>query len=575
MPNGTEQYIRYNQQQNALETREPLQNQENDYMKKMEEFNQRNQELSSNQRTVLGIKKKDSEEMQAIKAGLNQLSLYLFRNTISIREEVFEAQLQEVKQRYSTLIETCTRYVSSKNPYTSSGKARLALVKRVLSQAQKERELLYASAYSLFEHASEEQDASISWINILGTIRSPQINIDRLDTEDVGNGTSHVWKFRQGGENVYFKPTEKRPSTNYFVILDQYSQQYGAEGTAIKKACDFLKALKFKDADFMGQLAIINRSIELNPADLISEDPYTRYDAERKLERLLNDPSYPNICPRGIYDNLYFSSSEGFAALCEIARETSKTYTLAAVSKEARIDEGSLISTRNVATSRVASLLGVSDLFAKSRTVIVEKDGEKTAGNLMLEAHGTAFNQLLQEADKQGVPTSYSPEVLRQLTILQIMDNLCGQYDRNLSNFLFQYQENNGQRIMTGLTAIDNDIAFGKLEFQKIKSHSTSFRSLLTSSKSEVCSLPAIDREFFDSFMSLTPEILEFALSDLLSKEELDALKDRLNGIKDILEKNAAANPDFLIDRDGWNDAAQRFAGVDLESTYINGDFIR
>ena len=128
---------------------------------------------------------------------------------------------------------------------------------------------------------------------------------------------------------------------------------------------------------------------------------------------------------------------------------------------------------------------------------------------------------------------------------------------------------------MTGLTAIDNDIAFGKLGFHRIKSHAMSFRSLLVSSKSEVCSLPAIDREFFDSFMSLTPEILEFALSDLLSREELEALKDRLNGIKDILEKNIAANPDFLVDRDGWNDAAQRFIGVTLDKTYINGAFIR
>lgn len=576
MPNGTEQYIRYNQQQNTFETRKTVQNQENDYVKKMEEFNQRNQELSSSQRTVLGFKKKDSQEMQDIKDGLSTLSTYLSTQTISIREDAFEAQLQNVKEYYDSLINSCTRYVSSKNPYTSSGKARLALVKRVLSQAQKERELLYASAHAIFEHASEEQDASISWLNILGDIRSPLINIDRLETEEVGNGTSHVWKFSQGSENVYFKPTEKRPSSNYSVVLDQCIRQHATEESPMKTAFDSLRSINVVDLEpFIEYMATVDVRHPLKPADLTSQDPHTRQAAEQILQQLLKSADYLFVYPARLRSVAYFHSPEGFAALYELAKDTSKSSTLAFVSGKAGIDEGSLISTRNVATSRVASLLGVSDLFAKSRTVVVEKSGEKIAGNLMIEAHGAAFHQLMTEAQDQNIPTSYSPETIRQLTILQIMDSLCGQYDRNLSNFLCQYQENNGQRIMTGLTAIDNDIAFGKLGFQQIKSNGKAFRSLLVSSESETCSLPAIDREFYENFKSLTPEILEFSLSDLLSRQELDALNDRLQGIKDILEKNITANPDFLVDREGWNDAARRFASATLAKTYIKGDFVR
>ncbi len=66
-----------------------------------------------------------------------------------------------------------------------------------------------------------------------------------------------------------------------------------------------------------------------------------------------------------------------------------KRFNLSHMGKSlAKIDGGKSISTRNVATSRMATLLGIDDMVAKSETVEANKGGKKINGNAMYEADG-------------------------------------------------------------------------------------------------------------------------------------------------------------------------------------------
>lgn len=104
------------------------------------------------------------------------------------------------------------------------------------------------------------------------------------------------------------------------------------------------------------------------------------------------------------------------------------------------------LSGRNVAASRLAELLGLGDIVAKSETAVLENsDGGKIVGNLMQEAKGKEVQSYLIEQQRdqyreqtenldtsgqKGADDMVTPEFLQSLISLQVLDNLAGQEDR-------------------------------------------------------------------------------------------------------------------------------------------------
>lgn len=95
------------------------------------------------------------------------------------------------------------------------------------------------------------------------------------------------------------------------------------------------------------------------------------------------------------------------------------------------LDEGGVVnmSRRNVATSRMASLLGLEELIAKSQTVDItdEATGRLIRGNLMDQAEEIGYADAGEDMIKGKVTSSF----LRDVTNLQVLDVLCGQLDRH------------------------------------------------------------------------------------------------------------------------------------------------
>ena len=131
-------------------------------------------------------------------------------------------------------------------------------------------------------------------------------------------------------------------------------------------------------------------------------------------------------------------------------------------------------SNRNVATSRVANLLGIGGIVEQSSIVKVKEKstGKITKGNLMTLAKGDsgasiAQGKVYEEMKKkedikeriEEAGNKFAPTIQKELTSLQVLDYICGQTDRHVNNFFVEYDKDT--KMFTHIHGIDNDMSFG------------------------------------------------------------------------------------------------------------------
>lgn len=104
-------------------------------------------------------------------------------------------------------------------------------------------------------------------------------------------------------------------------------------------------------------------------------------------------------------------------------------------------NEEVVVATNNTATWRIAKQFGFQDVITSSQSSVVKM---KLAGSekeedvnctLMSVAPGLEMLKLVEVAQKTGRKLQYSPNAVRQLTRLQMLDTVCLQTDRHWRNF--------------------------------------------------------------------------------------------------------------------------------------------
>lgn len=174
-------------------------------------------------------------------------------------------------------------------------------------------------------------------------------------------------------------------------------------------------------------------------------------------------------------------------------------------------------------------------------------------------------NRLIAKADVQVKLDYKDPTLRKELNKLQWLDALCGQGDRHCGNY-FVERNANGQ--VTRVTGIDNDQSFGKglRDPNGIMYKSDHFHHGFRG-----CSMPTvIDRDTAEAFKSLTHAKIDSTLTGLLTSEEIDACKARLDAIKShisTLETN-----DKVIGPDQWGGEKANLSLQDKNSSYVARD---
>ena len=218
---------------------------------------------------------------------------------------------------------------------------------------------------------------------------------------------------------------------------------------------------------------------------------------------------------------------------------------------------------RNVATSRMAALLGVGHLVAKSETaeIVDNATGKTYRGNLMEQAQGDRSGKESLVNVRKGkslisdfqngcpdVEMTASGGFQRDLCSLQVFDNICGQIDRHSGNYLVSQKGEKGE--ITGLQGIDNDGAFGLNEDCHFVHDVSNARSAYDINTGKMA-LPYLDKNFAERIKALEPDVVRYALRDLLTEKEIDTTIIRLDKVKKAID---TMDKSQLLSDDEWND---------------------
>jgi hypothetical protein len=189
---------------------------------------------------------------------------------------------------------------------------------------------------------------------------------------------------------------------------------------------------------------------------------------------------------------------------------------------------------RDVAMSRLDQLLG-GKVIAKAQMAIRQMpDGTKVEGSLMEDANknGGRSAYKMAEQDQFYDPSAgegktgtdqvnlQDPELMRQLSRLQLIDLLAFQVDRNRKNYSIK---TDGSGKVLGIVGIDNDFSMG--------------RSVNIEGQNQ--ELPGmsryVDEELANAILGVDTEMLKAVMTDLLTEEEIAALLTRLKKLQDFL----------------------------------------
>lgn len=199
----------------------------------------------------------------------------------------------------------------------------------------------------------------------------------------------------------------------------------------------------------------------------------------------------------------------------------------AILGNDVKVKAGRNVSNRHVATSRLATAFKIQDMVCDSRNAYIRKDGRLIKGVVMENSMGEGGSELCLKASNEKKKIKYSENAISQLFTMQMFDALCGQIDRNGSNFHFTYKLEGDTYVLTGVKCIDNDMSFGL--FVDIK------KGFNRSKPVDERNIRGLPTEMLNRFMAMTPEYMNSVLGDILEKDELNALAERLAIIKDVI----------------------------------------
>ena len=539
---------------------------------------------------TLGKKTDHTKPMTDVIESVDQLQQALSWD-ISTDEDMFRAQLGSVKGALKAVLFSCDTYLNGhKNPHSKEGQVRKSHVQKIRNMIVRDMEYLDFRAEEALREAREagpEQEdmqehgeyeiilrPKRNWLDVFAKARIEVIRKDKDTVIDkIGDSGSDLMRVsKRGQKDRYLKPDETvvQPSLESAfesvkkkneAIIHAFSNADSIENAGLdqekatkkqrkaqfaidvaKEFCDSLKQkrgssyLKNSKANILigaldesltsrrhsadnlktlirhldiGGTAFANRINELDEkskgVDPLKEDPF-----EKQLEE--------------IYDAIYslFVQMNVSDLACNVAR----------------VKPGSSLGNRNVATSRIADFLGVGDLVVKSEMKEIEIGGVKQKCLEMEEAQGKESLWAPDNVNKAGGKVCrYSAKAVRKLSDLQILDIICGQVDRHGNNFFLITIETKEKIIADDVNGIDNDLSWGTLTYEEILDAQKYQQIRSAQNKDLSMRIPAMSSQLAEKIMQLTPGMVEYLLIDLLSKEEIEAAKNRVAGLQKMIER--------------------------------------
>lgn len=520
------------------------------------------QKLHSSEKGGLGSQ--NSDKFNAVSQGISQvlgmLSTPLTGDTDRDREVFAQMTLA-----YGGLIAACDDYCSRK-VRTDAGRARQAIVGEIRRQAEADFAGIRSYGDKLPSLAPAQRAGTMLEAFADARQRTLQLKAGKEeDLKHVGGAISHIGVLEKGSL------TDENAS-GFFKESDVYTKgHYTNWGEDLTEQENMSLWTKFKSRSQV--------------SDKVNDIALRAFRENKRLVQMpeyMTDPEFRRVA--NTFDD---KAVQGYK----------ESYNQISLNLGVNMEEGESlnISNRNVATSRIANLLGIGDLVAQSETAELRdaEGGGVKKGNLMQKARGTEANTFVQNAIREEIrqvygtdqETSYqhtkfddkvTPEFMKSLSSLQVLDTLVGQIDRHNKNYMIEELD---EGKMGRVQGIDNDFAFGKTsiipENEKVLSFGSHSRSILDG-KGKM-HIAHMDEALAQRLLQLQPEAVKLEMADLIEPWAVDALLERLKGMQDAIRADKEENPDsgrYLTDDSQWDAKAledfwKKDTGADLHTSYL------
>lgn len=427
------------------------------------------------------------------KFGFNSFRYYSIQRTASkyakkMEEPVTQKSAIELSRLEEELKNKTAKYLEKRrDPKTQEGKARYNYVEQVSN--------LVGVNDELRDNYRRYQAEGKRLADVVDVVRNNQIvDITNEEKQIVGAGASKRIKFKYAGETGFFTPNST--VKNFGDFVKETNEKFEKANPELWKK---MKNNHFVQEDENMPIMGAEKYTDEVLLDLLAMTTGTRLSDfnEKELEKI----------------TAYY-------------RDLTKADTAQDTLQDAHIDERDGLEKRNVATSRVANLLGMQDKIATAKNIKVIDNGVEMEGSFMQNAVGLdsrSHNGKIKLMKEDLDLTAGSLQ--RDINRMQVLDMVCGQIDRHGGNFFYQVSEQpiNGKYQIVGLQGIDNDMSFGNIRNIDVKQKSLA----------GLDSLKVIDEEALRYLKEASVDQFKFAVGEILNNDEIDAVMVRRNAILD------------------------------------------
>lgn len=201
------------------------------------------------------------------------------------------------------------------------------------------------------------------------------------------------------------------------------------------------------------------------------------------------------------------------------------------------------LAVRALAVKKLADTLSVGYMIPKTVYVKLYINGQEKYGTLENVAAGMDVTPVPCNERQKFV----TPQLLRELTSLNILDVLCYDNDHRVNNY-YTITDDKGRYV--GVTSFDNDApdVFFPSSSVNVK-HSTNCSRLID--RRRLINRPHMDRMLAESVLGLKRKSLT-VLCDYLNALQRCFLWKRIRKLQRAILKTCTENPDFLLEKDEW-----------------------
>ena len=487
----------------------------------------------------------------AIDASIGQLSAPLSGDPAQD-----QGVLDDIIASFDDLILACDDYLS-RDPRTDRGKHRQAIVRQVRELAVKDR-----GGFVRYSMTPDEGEHFTSAMDVLTKSRQRTLQlVDKKEEElqHVGGAASYLAKIDKG-------MLTEQDASGFFKEDEVYTYKPSASNTEQK----------------LDALQIVGRRMALTDAQ------YAEIETAIQGPGIFQAPNY--LKDRTIHD------------ACDLVAKLSQVngHVGSNITHHMKEGESLNLSKRNVATSRLADLLGLGDLVAKSETAtLADADGTSRSGNLMQTARGQEVKSFVVDqfidqytgemahADniftfrpfEANMDDKVTPEFMQSLISLQVLDNLAAQVDRHAENYFAEIKDGKLGRVQ----GIDNDFSISSNTLSgeemgaggRIGNHG---KSILNQNGD--LAVPYMDKTLADHITALDESVLRDVMADVLEPWAIDALCIRFTKIKTAIQKDQEKNSGRYLERNedwGRQEVFDTLRGHILEDDWgrkVTGNYV-